>query len=134
MAALTAAPCNIHRCCGGDGRFAPERGRRVLDEFDGGRDLLAFLAGDACRAIAGPTLFRENARYGNALLARLAAAQVACQDLGVPGREPRGAHAPGSPASGATGTIGERSRRVAMNSGRGATPPSGSPSAFSTEL
>jgi endonuclease/exonuclease/phosphatase family metal-dependent hydrolase len=102
---LVVATYNIHRCYGGDGRYAPERVRQVLAELDadvvalqevetrddGGLDLLAFLAGDGYRAIAGPTLFRENARYGNALLTRLPVAEVARHDLSVPGREPRGA-------------------------------------------
>jgi endonuclease/exonuclease/phosphatase family metal-dependent hydrolase len=102
---LVVATYNIHRCYGGDGRFAPERIRAVLDELDadlvalqevetrdgGGLDLLDFLAGDAYRPIAGPTMHRRNARYGNALLTRLPVAESFQHDLSVPGREPRGA-------------------------------------------
>jgi endonuclease/exonuclease/phosphatase family metal-dependent hydrolase len=105
VARVVVATYNIHRCYGGDGLFAPERVRRVIAELDadvvalqevetrddGGLDLLAFLAGERYHAIAGPTLFRERARYGNALLTRLPVDSVAHHDLSVPGREPRGA-------------------------------------------
>lgn len=105
VSSLVVATYNIHRCYGADRRFAPERVQQVIHELDadvvalqevetrddGGLDLLEFLAGAEYRPIAGPTLFRENARYGNALLTRLPIDEVAHHDLSVPGREPRGA-------------------------------------------
>lgn len=102
---VVLASYNIHRCYGGDGRFAPARIRRVIEALDadvvalqevetraeGGLDLLETLAGREYRAIAGPTLFRENAHYGNALLSRLPVEDIRLHDLSVDGREPRGA-------------------------------------------
>jgi endonuclease/exonuclease/phosphatase family metal-dependent hydrolase len=102
---IAIASYNIHRCIGGDGRFDPARVRRVIDALDadvialqevetradGGLDLLERLGGGAYQAIAGPTLHRENAHYGNALLSRLPVQDVRLHDLSVPAREPRGA-------------------------------------------
>jgi endonuclease/exonuclease/phosphatase family metal-dependent hydrolase len=102
---IVVASYNIHRCIGGDGRFDPARVRRVIEELDadvvalqevetraeGGFDLLATLAGAEYRAIAGPTLFRGDAQYGNALLSRLPLRAQRLHDLSVDGREPRGA-------------------------------------------
>lgn len=102
---IAIASYNIHRCIGGDGRFDPARVRRVIEALDadvialqevetradGGLDLLELLGGGAYRAIAGPTLYRENARYGNALLSRLPVQDVQLHDLSVAAREPRGA-------------------------------------------
>jgi len=102
---VVVASYNIHRCYGGDGRCAPARVGQVIKALDadvvamqevetraeGGLDLLEALAGHEYRAIAGPTLFRENAHYGNALLTRLPVQDVRLHDLSVAGREPRGA-------------------------------------------
>jgi len=102
---ITIASYNIHRCIGGDGRFDPARVRRVIEELDadvvalqevetradGGLDLLETLGGGEYRAIAGPTLMRENAHYGNALLSRLPVQDLRLHDLSVDAREPRGA-------------------------------------------
>ena len=102
---VVLASYNIHRCYGGDGHFAPQRIRRVIEALDadvvalqevetraeGGLDLLELLSGRDYRAIAGPTLYRENAHYGNALLTRLPVRSVRLHDLSVDGREPRGA-------------------------------------------
>lgn len=105
MVAIVVATYNIHRCYGSDGRFSPERIRAVLAELDadivalqevetcddGGLDLLDFLAGKEYQPIAGPTMLRQNARYGNALLSRLPVKDIFQHDLTVPDREPRGA-------------------------------------------
>jgi endonuclease/exonuclease/phosphatase family metal-dependent hydrolase len=106
VARLTLATYNIHRCYGADGRFEPERVARVLRELtadvvalqevetfdEGGLDLLADLGWETgLTAIPGPTLAREGARYGNALMTRLAPLEVTHIDLSVQGREPRGA-------------------------------------------
>ncbi|WP_244505719.1 endonuclease/exonuclease/phosphatase family protein [Nitrosomonas communis] len=102
---MIIATYNIHRCYGNDGCFSPERIRMVLRELDadiialqevetrrdGGLDLLEFFAEDAYQPIAGPTMLKENAHYGNALLSRLPVEQIFKHDLSVPGREPRGA-------------------------------------------
>lgn len=102
---IVVASYNIHRCIGGDDRFDPLRVRRVIEEMnadvvalqevetraEGGLDLLEMLAGGEYQAIAGPTLFRDNAHYGNALLSRLPVRAQRLHDLSVDGREPRGA-------------------------------------------
>jgi endonuclease/exonuclease/phosphatase family metal-dependent hydrolase len=105
-ASLTVATYNIHRCYGSDGRFDPQRVGRVLKEIaadvvavqeletreQDGLDLLAhFAAESALSPIAGPTLSRQGAHYGNALLTRFPATEIDRLDLSFPGREPRGA-------------------------------------------
>jgi endonuclease/exonuclease/phosphatase family metal-dependent hydrolase len=102
----TLATYNIHACVGMDGRFAPERIVRVLQELDAdivalqevehhlidGCDMLDYLAGETgLIAIAGHTLLRHSRHYGNALLTRVPLATVNRIDLSLPGREPRGA-------------------------------------------
>lgn len=55
-------------------------------------DALACLARETgSLPIAGTTMVREDAHYGNALLTRLPAEAVRRHDLSVPGREPRAA-------------------------------------------
>ncbi len=65
--------------------------QEVETRQDGGLDLLEFFAEDAYQPIAGPTMLKQSAHYGNALLSRLPVEQVFKYDLSVPGREPRGA-------------------------------------------
>tara|TARA_R110002073_G_scaffold139549_5_gene289839 strand:+ start:290 stop:976 length:687 start_codon:yes stop_codon:yes gene_type:complete len=103
---MKLATWNIHRCIGRDGVMSPERCAAVLREIDADMialqevesrpghelDTLAYLAREAgCQAIAGATMMREDAHYGNALLTRLADFDVRRHDLSVPGREPRAA-------------------------------------------
>jgi len=55
-------------------------------------DTLAYLArATGSQPIAGTTMVREDAHYGNALLTRLVPEAVRHHDLSVPGREPRAA-------------------------------------------
>jgi endonuclease/exonuclease/phosphatase family metal-dependent hydrolase len=99
------ATYNIHGCVGRDGRFAPDRVHRVLDEVDadvvalqevesrnGGGDMLDWLAAESgYRAITGATHQRRYGHYGNALLTRFPILWSSHVDLSWPGREPRGA-------------------------------------------
>jgi endonuclease/exonuclease/phosphatase family metal-dependent hydrolase len=97
---------NVHGCVGWDGRVDPGRVAAVLSEVGG--DIVAlqevprlerggelFLnrvsAVTGLRAIAGAELLGHFAHHGNALLTRFALRTTATLDLGVHGREPRGA-------------------------------------------
>lgn len=103
---LAVATYNVHRCIGGDGRYDPERTLNVIRELDVDvialqelewrpeaalhvLDELAHHTGYT--PVAGPTLFRGDGHYGNALLTRLAVRRIDRLDLSVPGREARGA-------------------------------------------
>lgn len=102
---LVLASYNVHRCVGLDGRLDPGRIARVireldadvvalqeLEERDGSEQALGALARAAgYEVFAGPTLEREDGRYGNVVLTRLPARPLARHDLSVAGREPRGA-------------------------------------------
>ena len=99
------ASYNIHGCVGPGARFDPHRIVDVLKTIDadvvalqeveasrfGGENVLNFLAGETSMTpVAGMTLKRSNADYGNALLTRLPVAAIERVDLSVSGREPRG--------------------------------------------
>lgn len=102
---LVLASYNIHRCYGHDGRYDPERIRRVLHGLDAQiialqevellRDtpqLLDFFCENTMwKAIPGHTLSRDSGDYGNALLTSLPVHSVQRIDLSQQGREPRGA-------------------------------------------
>lgn len=97
---------NVHACIGTDGVFAPQRIARVLqqlapdfvalqeveDRLYEGRlvsDLLAETLG--LHAYHGPALTRDDAQYGNLLLAKVPALEWQMHDISVPRCEPRSA-------------------------------------------
>lgn len=102
---LRVATWNIHSGVGVDGRFAPERILRVIDELDAdvlalqevgtarpGFDLPAWLG----EAAAGELHFRATCQtrhgaFGNALLSRIPLLSAACVPLDAGAREPRNA-------------------------------------------
>ncbi len=105
---LRAATYNVHSSVGTDGRRDPVRIARVIRRIDPdliglqevdsgywnrqGEETVALLERETgLRAISGPTLFRRESHYGNALLTRLPVAGTRRIDLSVPGCEPRGA-------------------------------------------
>lgn len=105
---VRVASYNVHRCVGRDGKTDPARVAAVVCEL--GADIVALQEVDSpgrsfagvdqlehlaratgLDAIAGPTLLRYHGRFGNALLTRWRPDVVRQIDLGVPGRERRGA-------------------------------------------
>jgi endonuclease/exonuclease/phosphatase family metal-dependent hydrolase len=97
---------NVHGCVGWDGRVDPGRVAAVLTEVGGdvvalqevprlerGGELFLNRVSSATglKAIAGAELLGHFAHYGNALLTRFALRSMSTIDLGVQGREPRGA-------------------------------------------
>jgi endonuclease/exonuclease/phosphatase family metal-dependent hydrolase len=105
---FTVASYNIHRCIGTDGRHDPERVVRVIrqlqadvvglqeveSKFGPGSDLphVEYLAeATGMTAVPGPTVWREDALYGNVLLTTRELQNIDYVDLSVNGREPRGA-------------------------------------------
>lgn len=108
---------NIHGAVGADGTRDAARIARVLDELDSdivtlqevtdhpvdGVPTPEFLArAGGYRACVGPTLTRDDHRYGNVVLSRLPFERVRRLDLSVPAREPRGALAVAVRAGGRT--------------------------------
>lgn len=103
---VTVATYNIHAAVGTDGRYAPQRIVRVLQEIDadvialqevplggGGRPSVLDLLREATgyHAAEGPTEDRPERRYGNAVLSRYPVVAVRTIDLSFGSREPRGA-------------------------------------------
>ncbi len=105
---LIVATYNIHRCMGGDGQRDPERIARVIREtgatlvalqeveslFEGeiGSHQLDYLsAATGLEALAGPTIYRSDSHYGNALLTGARRISVRRHDLSIKDCEPRGA-------------------------------------------
>lgn len=108
MGTLSVASYNIHQCVGRDGRCDPGRVAGVICEVgadviglqevssrpdtDAKAHQLNYLAAHTgLEALAGPTLTRGGAEYGNALLTRAPILEVRRLDLSFSGREPRGA-------------------------------------------
>jgi endonuclease/exonuclease/phosphatase family metal-dependent hydrolase len=102
---IRVASYNTHGGVGRDGHFVPKRIAGVLRELDAdvialqevesratGFDMLGYLRQETgFEAIAGPTLLRNGADYGNGLLTRFKVLSVQRLDLCVDRREPRGA-------------------------------------------
>ena len=102
---MRIASYNTHGGVGRDGHFVPKRIADVVRELDAdvialqevesrrtGFDMLAYLKGETgFEAIAGPTLLRNGADYGNGLLTRFRVLSVQRLDLCVERCEPRGA-------------------------------------------
>jgi endonuclease/exonuclease/phosphatase family metal-dependent hydrolase len=102
---VRVASYNTHGGVGRDGHFVPNRIAGVLRELDAdvialqevesrstGFDMLGFLKKETgFEAIAGPTLLRNGADYGNGLLTRFKVLSVQRLDLCVARCEPRGA-------------------------------------------
>jgi endonuclease/exonuclease/phosphatase family metal-dependent hydrolase len=104
---LRVATYNVHSWKGTDGAVDPQRVMAVIADLDA--DVVALQevvsprlagTGHSLREMAGergyhvtfgPTMFRSDSRYGNALLSRLAPAGIGRHDLECHGREPRGA-------------------------------------------
>jgi endonuclease/exonuclease/phosphatase family metal-dependent hydrolase len=102
---IRVASYNTHGGIGRDGHFVPKRIAGVLKELDAdvialqevenratGFDMLNYLKQETqFKAIAGPTLLRNGADYGNGLLTRFRVISVQRIDLCVDRCEPRGA-------------------------------------------
>lgn len=99
---VRVATWNVHGCVGRDGRHAPERIVRVVDEIDA--DVVALQEVHMGEqgphlgtlpahyvSVLGPTVVSDDQRYGNAILTRLPVRDVRLLDLSEPLREPRGA-------------------------------------------
>jgi len=102
---IRIASYNTHGGVGRDRHFVPKRIADVLREIDAdvvalqelenratGFDMLDYLKDETgFEAIAGPTLIRRGADYGNGLLTRFRVLSTKRIDLCVPRCEPRGA-------------------------------------------
>ncbi|MGE0660100.1 MAG: endonuclease/exonuclease/phosphatase family protein [Reyranellaceae bacterium] len=107
MSTVRVATYNVHSCIGGDRECNPERTVHVLREIDA--DILGLQEVGAAafvdeadqfrylekhldmQGIAGPTLRRGRARFGNAVLTRGKVLEASQVDLTVLSFEPRGA-------------------------------------------
>jgi len=101
------ATYNIHRCIGSDELCEPQRILDVILELNAdvigiqeidshciteiGHQLNFIVKRTGYHFVAGPTMFRSEKHYGNALLTRHTIKNIRNLDLSVPGLEPRGA-------------------------------------------
>jgi endonuclease/exonuclease/phosphatase family metal-dependent hydrolase len=104
---LRVATYNIHSWKGTDGAVDPHRVMAVVASLNAdvvalqevvsphlagvGRSLREMAGEQGYHVTFGPTMFRSDSRYGNALLSRQPPAGVRRHNLECPGREPRGA-------------------------------------------
>ncbi len=103
---IRVATYNIHSCIGTDGQFSPARVGEVLQQLDAdvialqeletkeelGLSILAqFAEQTGMHAVPGPTLYRDDSSYGNALLIRNRPHTKLLLDISYLQREPRGA-------------------------------------------
>lgn len=102
---LKLATYNIHGCIGTDGEFSPGRISEVIKQLDAdiialqevesykdgsGQTLYDLETDPEFTTIHGPTLYRRDSSYGNAVLSRYQPVTVAKRDISQPGLEPRG--------------------------------------------
>jgi len=104
---LTIVSYNVHECVGTDGHRDPERVARLIRELKA--DIVGLQEVDfsplngkksyqlnylsqatGLHAIAGPTIRRVDAEFGNALLTRPEMNAIQLHDVSFPGRQPRG--------------------------------------------
>ena len=103
---IRVATYNIHQCIGSDGNFNPERTIASIAQLqadiialqeletsnNGGFDLLDhFRRETGMYGIAGPTVYRHDSHFGNALLCRQEPKDIRLLDISVKHYEPRGA-------------------------------------------
>ena len=104
---LTVVSYNVHECVGTDGHRDPERIARIIQELNAdvvglqevdfnpmrekkSHQLNYLAAATGLHAIAGPTIQRIDAEFGNALLTRPEIHTLQLHDVSFPGRQPRG--------------------------------------------
>lgn len=104
---IRVATYNVHGWKGTDGGVDPRRTLAVIETLDAevvalqevvsphfagvGESLRELAAAHGYHVTFGPTMFRSDSRYGNALLSRRPPAEVRRHDLKCSNREPRGA-------------------------------------------